>query len=178
MRKKRARLEIYDDALDDLSSEFIGDYNQAEASMWDQPGPSRSIKKKPKSLLASLRSHNANRLCQDTMSANDNGDLDLEWNLDGIMNDFSETPSGRKAQAQFEAEKALISEKLEQLHKSLISRPKGNSKAKNPRGLRVALMPYQRNALSWLLWREQQVPKGGLLGKSTLYHFTTSVVSE
>lgn len=31
----------------------------------------------------------------------------------------------------------------------------------------VTLLPHQRSALAWLLWRETQKPCGGILGKST-----------
>lgn len=31
----------------------------------------------------------------------------------------------------------------------------------------VTLLPHQRRALAWLLWRETQKPCGGILGKST-----------
>ena len=34
----------------------------------------------------------------------------------------------------------------------------------DPEGLRVTLMPHQRRALKWLLWREAQIPPGGILG--------------
>ena len=30
-------------------------------------------------------------------------------------------------------------------------------------GLRVDLLPHQRQALTWLIWREAQYPPGGIL---------------
>lgn len=30
----------------------------------------------------------------------------------------------------------------------------------------VALLPHQRSALTWLLWRETQKPCGGILGNA------------
>ena len=35
----------------------------------------------------------------------------------------------------------------------------------DPQGLKsnVTLFPHQRQALAWLLWREKQTPKGGIL---------------
>ncbi len=35
----------------------------------------------------------------------------------------------------------------------------------DPDGLMVQLMPHQKRALAWLLWRETKIPSGGILGK-------------
>lgn len=72
---------------------------------------------------------------------------------------------GIKAQATRDKELALTVERLQDLHGSLVARPSENEKAEDPRGLKVQLMPHQQHALAWLLWREQQKPSGGVLGK-------------
>jgi len=72
---------------------------------------------------------------------------------------------GEKAQATRDRELALTVERLQDLHGSLVARPTENEKAKDPRGLKVQLMPHQQHALAWLLWREQQRPAGGVLGE-------------
>ncbi|XP_071629457.1 transcription termination factor 2 [Temnothorax longispinosus] len=70
---------------------------------------------------------------------------------------------GKKAQATRDKELALTVERLQDLHGSLVARPSENEKAEDPRGLKVELMPHQKHALAWLLWREQQKPSGGVL---------------
>lgn len=72
---------------------------------------------------------------------------------------------GKKAQETRDKELALTVDRLQDLHKSLVARPSEDEKAEDPRGLNVELMPHQRHALAWLLWREQKKPSGGILGK-------------
>jgi len=43
--------------------------------------------------------------------------------------------------------------------------PAPDSEVEDPESLRTTLMPHQRRALAWALWRETQVPSGGILGK-------------
>ena len=38
----------------------------------------------------------------------------------------------------------------------------------DPDCLSVPLMTHQRQALTWLIWREQQKPSGGILGRIQL----------
>lgn len=71
---------------------------------------------------------------------------------------------GKKAQETRDRELALTLERLQDLHGSLQACPSENTKAEDPRGLQVQLFSYQRHALAWLLWREQQKPAGGVLG--------------
>lgn len=35
--------------------------------------------------------------------------------------------------------------------------------AEDPAGLKISLLPHQKQALAWLLWRESQKPQGGIL---------------
>lgn len=72
---------------------------------------------------------------------------------------------GKKAQDTLYREQSLTIERLQDLHGSLVARPTEDQRAKDPRGLRVALMPHQQHALAWLQWREKQKPRGGVLGK-------------
>lgn len=66
----------------------------------------------------------------------------------------------------YNAQKAVTMDKLQHLHSSLKSCPKETDFAEDPKGLKVDLMPHQKHALAWLLWRETQKPSGGILGKS------------
>lgn len=94
---------------------------------------------------------------------------DSYLNIDNIPMKPTTSPElkelGKKAQATRDMEFALTVERLQDLHGSLTARPSENEKAEDPRGLKVQLMPHQQYALTWLLWREQQKPSGGVLGK-------------
>lgn len=56
---------------------------------------------------------------------------------------------------------------LKHLHGSLKSCPQEDVIAEDPQALRsgVKLMPHQKHALAWLMWRESHKPNGGILGK-------------
>ncbi|XP_026537551.1 transcription termination factor 2 isoform X1 [Notechis scutatus] len=55
------------------------------------------------------------------------------------------------------------SDAINQLHKSLESCPTETSISEDPHGLKISLLLHQKQALSWLLWRENQKPCGGIL---------------
>uniref|UniRef100_A0A8C6XPA4 Transcription termination factor 2 n=1 Tax=Naja naja TaxID=35670 RepID=A0A8C6XPA4_NAJNA len=55
------------------------------------------------------------------------------------------------------------SDAINQLHKSLESCPTGTSIGEDPHGLKISLLLHQKQALGWLLWRENQKPCGGIL---------------
>ncbi|NWW74904.1 TTF2 factor, partial [Climacteris rufus] len=54
-------------------------------------------------------------------------------------------------------------EAINHLHKSLESCPAKETAAEDPSGLKVPLLQHQKQALTWLLWRESQRPCGGIL---------------
>lgn len=59
---------------------------------------------------------------------------------------------------------SLTGDALVRLHSSLKSCPiDSGSSDPGPRGLTIPLMPHQERAMAWLLWRERQHPKGGIL---------------
>ncbi|XP_010966453.1 transcription termination factor 2 isoform X1 [Camelus bactrianus] len=57
----------------------------------------------------------------------------------------------------------ITSEAIDELHRSLESRPGETVVAEDPAGLKVPLLLHQKQALAWLLWRESQKPRGGIL---------------
>lgn len=67
---------------------------------------------------------------------------------------------GKKAMATLKQQKILTLETLEELHDSLKTCPNENTFATDPKGLKVDLMPHQRRAVAWLMWREGQKPSG------------------
>ncbi|XP_066588930.1 transcription termination factor 2 [Prorops nasuta] len=80
-----------------------------------------------------------------------------------LFNIKDEKVLGERAQKKREMERALTIDRLQDLHGSLNTRPKEDEQAEDPSGLRVCLMPHQKHALLWLLWRETQKPAGGIL---------------
>nr|XP_044994311.1 transcription termination factor 2 isoform X2 [Jaculus jaculus] len=57
----------------------------------------------------------------------------------------------------------VTSDAIDELHRSLESRPDETAVAEDPAGLKVPLLLHQKQALAWLLWRERQRPQGGIL---------------
>ncbi|XP_027722579.1 transcription termination factor 2 [Vombatus ursinus] len=70
---------------------------------------------------------------------------------------------GRMTQDRLQAVWKVTSDAIHQLHKSLESRPGTETVAEDPDGLKVPLLLHQKQALAWLLWRENQKPHGGIL---------------
>ncbi|NXN93706.1 TTF2 factor, partial [Rhinopomastus cyanomelas] len=70
---------------------------------------------------------------------------------------------GRMTEDRIKAVHSATSEAINHLHKSLESCPMEQTVAEDPSGLKVPLLLHQKQALSWLLWRESQKPCGGIL---------------
>ncbi|OPJ66673.1 transcription termination factor 2 [Patagioenas fasciata monilis] len=70
---------------------------------------------------------------------------------------------GRMTEDRIRAVHKATSEAIDHLHKSLESCPTEQAAAEDPSGLKVPLLPHQKQALAWLLWRESQKPCGGIL---------------
>jgi len=50
------------------------------------------------------------------------------------------------------------------IYRQFESCPEADTETGDPDYLTVPLMTHQRQALTWLIWREQQKPSGGILG--------------
>lgn len=57
-----------------------------------------------------------------------------------------------------------VAEEVKRLHEQLEACPNSSTEMEDPKDLKVTLEPHQRQALTWLIWRETQVPSGGILG--------------
>lgn len=64
----------------------------------------------------------------------------------------------------YRTQQTMTLDVLNRLHKSLETCPTSNILADDPPGLKVELMPHQKHAIAWLMWRESQKPHGGVLG--------------
>ncbi|XP_072542115.1 transcription termination factor 2 [Salminus brasiliensis] len=70
---------------------------------------------------------------------------------------------GRMTENRLLAVRNATTEAIDHLHNSLESCPSADAEAQDPKGIKVQLLPHQRKALAWLLWRETQKPCGGIL---------------
>uniref|UniRef100_A0A8C5BM89 Transcription termination factor 2 n=1 Tax=Gadus morhua TaxID=8049 RepID=A0A8C5BM89_GADMO len=70
---------------------------------------------------------------------------------------------GRMTETRGIAVKNATNEAIDHLHRSLETCPGPEQEVPDPRGIKVPLMTHQRQALAWLLWRENQMPCGGIM---------------
>ena len=68
---------------------------------------------------------------------------------------------------------------MESIHKALETMPAEGDMEEQPKGLRskITLFEYQRHALAWLEWREQQEPRGGILADDMGLGKTLTMIS-
>lgn len=70
---------------------------------------------------------------------------------------------GDKATETYLHQRRLTREAIEKMYGEIKNIPE-NSLERDPEGLKVKLMPHQRQALNWMKWRETLKPAGGILG--------------
>ncbi|KAF2894145.1 hypothetical protein ILUMI_12028, partial [Ignelater luminosus] len=102
----------------------------------------------------------------------------VAWeNIEMGMEHVQPRTFGKQAIETLNMQKALTLDRLEQLHGSLKTCPDSNTFATDPEGLKVQLMPHQKHAVAWLMWREQQKPSGGILADDMGLGKTLTMIS-
>ncbi|XP_036128564.1 transcription termination factor 2 [Molossus molossus] len=91
------------------------------------------------------------------------GSLGLEAACQGAAGQSSQCYGGPKNQGHLHTVRKIISDAIDELHQSLETCPGETAVAEDPTGLKVPLLLHQKQALAWLLWRENQKPPGGIL---------------
>ncbi|XP_025197346.1 MATH and LRR domain-containing protein PFE0570w-like [Melanaphis sacchari] len=82
-----------------------------------------------------------------------------------------------KALCIYLTQQTMTLDVLKILHKSLDTCPSSGILMEDPEGLTVSLMPHQKHAIAWLIWRERQEPHGGILADDMGLGKTLTMIS-
>ncbi|XP_044297877.1 transcription termination factor 2 isoform X1 [Varanus komodoensis] len=106
--------------------------------------------------------------------------LSLRQNCSSTSKEYSHKQAlcaGQIMEDNFQAVYNATTDVINQLHKALESCPTEKTVVQDPPGLKVSLLPHQKQALAWLLWRESQKPCGGILADDMGLGKTLTMIS-
>lgn len=88
---------------------------------------------------------------------------EVTWDAINKATDVVPKFTGKVGMQKFQNQQVLTVEKLQTIQESLETCPAENVLAEQPKHLKIDLMTHQKHALAWMLWREGQRPRGGIL---------------
>lgn len=103
---------------------------------------------------------------------------DRVWTmLESNLSDIQPQTFGPKALSTFNHNKMEVLGRLRESHDALLARPAVSELSKSPRNMKSELKLYQRHGLAFMMWREKQNPKGGILADDMGLGKTLAVIA-
>lgn len=153
------------------TSERIGQYEnllKLSAQLPDKGEKLKQLVAKLKSDLAEMQS------TLKVLKVRERRELSLDFRRLTINDSKNETESGHEL--SYEQDDSIAS-LLQQIKLSQKTMPGLRDFADQPRLINGELMSHQRHALAWMIWRENQFPKGGILGDDMGLGKTLTMIS-